>query len=131
MATPFFMGLGVAGCAIAARTALLTAESLKANPEVMRQMGAAAAGFRGMGNAFKMPKVLSQMMGRSTGDLFEATMTRREASQVLGIRCAHAVSPVRFLLCLPCVPAGAECAAWVSAVRGVQNSRSRKRTARL
>ena len=86
MATPFLIGCGVAATAYAARGLLVVAESAKANPEVMRQMGAAAAGFRGMGNAFKLPSFLQQMMSSSTDGGFQATMSRREASQILGIR---------------------------------------------
>lgn len=89
MATPFLIGCGVAAAAYAARGALVVAESAKTNPELMRQLGATAAGFRGMGNAFKMPTFMSQMMGRSTDGGFEAAMSRREASQILGVRCAH------------------------------------------
>ena len=85
MASAFFVGLGVAGAAMVTKHGLKAAEGLRSNPEVMRQLNAAAAGFRAMPNAVKMPEVLSQMMGRSTTSGFEATMSRREASQILGI----------------------------------------------
>lgn len=88
MATPFLIGCGVAAAAYAARGALVAAEHMQGNPEVRRQLGAAAAGFRGMGNAFKMPSFMAQAMGRASDGGFEATMTRREASQILGIRYA-------------------------------------------
>ena len=93
MATPFLIGCGVAAAAYAARGALVAAQSVKANPEVMRQFTAAAAGFRGMGNAFKMPAFMSQMMAKATDGGFAATMSRREASQILGIRCARVCAP--------------------------------------
>jgi hypothetical protein len=88
MATPFLIGCGVAAAAYAARGALMVAESAKANPELKRQLGAAAAGFRGMGHAFKVPDFVTQAMGRSTDGGFEATMSRNEAGKILGIRCA-------------------------------------------
>eukprot|EP00900_Chrysochromulina_parva_P003323 jgi/Chrpa1/12992/Chrysochromulina_OHIO_Genome00007989-RA len=85
MATPFLIGCGVAAAAYAARGALMVAESAKANPELKRQLGAAAAGFRGMGHAFKVPDFVTQAMGRSTDGGFEATMSRNEAGKILGI----------------------------------------------
>ena len=88
MTTPFLIGCGVAAAAYAARGALMVAESAKANPELKRQLGAAAAGFRGMGHAFKVPDFVTQAMGRSTDGGFEATMSRNEAGKILGIRCA-------------------------------------------
>ena len=45
MATPFLVGLGVAGAAMAAKHGLKVAESLASNPEAMKTMGAAGAGF--------------------------------------------------------------------------------------
>ena len=85
MASAFLAGLGVAGAAMGAKHGLKAAEGFRSNPEVMRQLNAAAAGFRAMPNAIKMPEVLSQMMGRSTASGFEATMSRREAAHILGI----------------------------------------------
>ena len=47
-------------------------------------MNAAAAGFRGMGNAFPSWAQLMAMSGKGAG--FESTMSRREAAAILGIR---------------------------------------------
>jgi DnaJ family protein C protein 19 len=81
----FLAGCGVAAAAMVTKYGLQAAQNLKSNPEVARQLGAAAAGFRGMGNAFRMPAALSQFFGGSTAGGFEATMSRREAGQILGI----------------------------------------------
>ena len=80
---PFLVGLGVAAAAMTARAGLEAAKHVRGNPELMRQANAAAAGFRGMANAFP---TLSQLMAAGKGGGFEATMTRREAAQILGIR---------------------------------------------
>jgi DnaJ family protein C protein 19 len=85
MATPFLTGLGVAGVAMGAKYALRAAEALKSNPEAVKQMGAAAAGFHGMRNAFRVPQVISQMFGGSAAGGFDATMTKREAALILGV----------------------------------------------
>jgi len=82
MVAPFIAGLGVAGAAMAAKYGIQAFQTAKSNPEVMRQMGAAAAGFRGMGNAF--PSISSMLRGNVKGG-FEAKMTRGEAAQILGI----------------------------------------------
>jgi len=81
MATPFIVGLGVAAAATAARAAIPAVEALRTNPEVKRQFGAAAAGFGGMRSAFRMPAIF----GGSGAGGFEATMSRREASQILDV----------------------------------------------
>ena len=80
---PLLVGIGVAAVAMGARGALEAAKVVRANPELSRQAMAAAAGFRGMANAFP---TLSQMMAAGRGAGFEATMSRREAAQILGIR---------------------------------------------
>ena len=83
MVYPFLVGLGVAAAAMTARGALEAAKHIRHSPELMRQVNAAAAGFRGMSNAFPS---LSQLMNAGKGAGFEATMSRREAAQILGIR---------------------------------------------
>ena len=80
---PFLVGLGVAAVAMTARAGIETFKHAKGNPELLRQMNAAAAGFRGMQNAFPS---LSQLFSSSKGGGFEATMSRREAAAILGIR---------------------------------------------
>ena len=82
MVYPLVVGVGVAAAAMAARGALHVAEVARTNPELQRQLGAAAAGFRGMGNA--IPSLASIFSRGATG--FEATMSRREAAQILGVR---------------------------------------------
>ena len=84
MATPFIVGCSVAAVAYGARAALPVVQQLRSNPEVARQLGAAAAGFRGMGNAFQ-PTMLLRMMGRDTGGGFDAAMSRGEASKILEV----------------------------------------------
>ena len=84
MVYPFVVGVGVAAAAMAARGALHVVEVAKTNPELQRQMMAAAAGFRGMSNAIPS---LSAIFSRGAAG-FDATMSRREAAQILGIRCA-------------------------------------------
>jgi DnaJ family protein C protein 19 len=83
MVYPLLAGLGVAAVAMTARAGLEAAKHIKHNPELMRQANAAAAGFRGMANAFP---TLSQLMSAGKGGGFEATMTRREAAAILCIR---------------------------------------------
>jgi DnaJ family protein C protein 19 len=83
MVYPFFVGLGVAAVAVTARAGLEAAKHAKGNPELMRQMNAAAAGFRGMANAFPSLQELMRA-GRPGG--FEATMSRSEAAKILGVR---------------------------------------------
>ena len=83
MVYPFIAGVGVAAVALAARAGLQAVEAAKANPEVMRQMGAAAAGFRGMSNAFP---TLQELMRAGRPGGFEATMSRSEAAKILGVR---------------------------------------------
>ena len=80
---PLLVGIGVAAVAMTARAGLEAAKHVKTNPELSRQAMAAAAGFRGMANAFP---TLSQMMSAGKGSGFEATMSRREAAAILGIR---------------------------------------------
>ena len=90
MATPFLVGLGVAGAAMAAKHGLKVAESLASNPEAMKTMGAAGAGFRAMGAKLN-PANLSEKLGalfpkgKHAGG-FDGTMTRREAALILGVR---------------------------------------------
>ena len=81
---PLLVGIGVAAVAMGARGVLEVAKHAKSNPELLRQMNAAAAGFRGMGNAFPSWAQLMAMSGKGAG--FESTMSRREAAAILGIR---------------------------------------------
>ena len=83
MVYPLLVGIGVAAVAMTARAGLEAAKHVKHSPELSRQAYAAAAGFRGMANAFPS---LSQMMAGSKGAGFDATMSRREAAAILGIR---------------------------------------------
>jgi hypothetical protein len=84
MTSPFIMGLGVASAAMIARGALALGKQAKANPEFMRQAGAAAEGFKGMKGAFKVPSFL-----RGSAEAgFDTTMSRGEAAKILGIRRA-------------------------------------------
>ena len=80
---PLLVGVGVAAAAMTARGALEAAKVVRQNPELLRQANAAAAGFRGMANAFP---TLSQLMSAGKGAGFEATMSRREAASILGVR---------------------------------------------
>ena len=80
---PLLVGVGVAAAAMTARRALEAAKVVRQNPELLRQANAAAAGFRGMANAFP---TLSQLMSAGKGAGFEATMSRREAASILGVR---------------------------------------------
>ena len=90
MATPFLVGRGGAGAAMAAKHGLKVAESLASNPEAMKTMGAAGAGFRAMGAKLN-PANLSEKLGalfpkgKHAGG-FDATMNRREAALILGVR---------------------------------------------
>ena len=89
MATPFLMGLGVASAAMVARMGLVAAERMAANPEYMKQAGAAAAGVKGMGNVFrKIPETigLGNLFAAETATGFNATMNRTEAAKILGVR---------------------------------------------
>lgn len=90
MASALFAGIGVAGVAMGAKYALRAAEHISANPAYMKQAGAAAAGFKGMGNAFKMPAALQGFFKGGSGAGFEATMSRREAAQIL---CCKETAP--------------------------------------
>ena len=83
MVYPFLVGVGVAAVAMTARAGLEAAKHARSNPELMLQLNAVAAGFRGMRNAFPG---LSQMMASSKLSGFEATMSRREAASILNIR---------------------------------------------
>lgn len=83
MVYPLLVGLGVAAAAMTAKAGLNAAKNMKGNPELMRQANAAAAGFRGMANAFPS---LSQLMSAGKGSGFDATMSRREAAAILGVR---------------------------------------------
>lgn len=86
MASAFLVGLGVAGSAMVVKHGLRAAEHMSSNPEAMRQLTAIACGFRGMKNVFRMPAALQAMMGRgAVKGGFNATMSRHEASQILGI----------------------------------------------
>lgn len=82
------MGCGVAACAYAARGALVMGERLAKNPETMKNMQAAAAGFRAVGDKFRLSSVMDRVNEMRGGSAcgFEANMSRREASQILGIR---------------------------------------------
>ena len=87
MATPFIAGLAVAGVAMGARGGLALVQKIKANPDALRQATAAAAGVKGMGSVFKkLPGMGSFMPGFAGLKGFEATMTRGEASKVLGLK---------------------------------------------
>eukprot|EP00966_Prymnesium_polylepis_P128290 2967097-Prymnesium_polylepis.3 len=92
MATPFLMGLGVAGAAMAARAGLIAVERVAANPEYLKQAGAAAAGVRGMGGVFKnLPNQmgLGGMFASESSTGFNSVMNRTEAAKILGVRCAQ------------------------------------------
>eukprot|EP00967_Tisochrysis_lutea_P005310 scaffold6344_cov27-Tisochrysis_lutea.AAC.2 len=85
-ATPFLVGCGVAAAAYAARGAILVGQRLQQNPETMKTAQAAAAGFRAVGDSFRLSAFtdrIAQMRGGSACG-FEATMTRREAAKILG-----------------------------------------------
>ena len=84
MVYPFLVGLGVAGAAMAARAALQGVQHVKSNPELMRQAVAIGAGFRAMPNVF--PQLSQFIRSRGGAGGFEATMSRREAAQILGVR---------------------------------------------
>ena len=84
MVYPFLVGLGVAGAAMAARAALQGVQHVKSNTELMRQAVAIGAGFRAMPNAF--PQLSQFIRSRGGAGGFEATMSRREAASILGIR---------------------------------------------
>mmetsp|Transcript_35493 Transcript_35493/g.60852 ORF Transcript_35493/g.60852 Transcript_35493/m.60852 type:complete len:139 (+) Transcript_35493:67-483(+) len=86
MAGPFVTGLGIAAVAMTARGALQVAEKVRHNPEALKHAQAAAAGMKGMGNVFKNLPGLGSMLGGNAGKGFEATMSRREAAQILGVR---------------------------------------------
>ena len=83
MVYPLLVGMGVAAVAMTARAGLEAAKHAKGNPELMRQMNAAAAGFRGMSNAFP---TLSELMRAGRPGGFEAKMSRSEAAKILGVR---------------------------------------------
>lgn len=89
MATPFLMGLGVAGAAMVARAGLVAAERVAANPEYLKQATAAGAGVRGMGNVFKnIPSKIGfgNLFAGESATGFNATMNRTEAAKILGVR---------------------------------------------
>ena len=85
MVAPLIAGVAIAGAAMAARGALNAAQHVRANPEYMKQATAAAAGFRGVGNVFKLSNYTS-MFAETAG--FESAMSRSEAAKVLGVRFA-------------------------------------------
>lgn len=89
---PILIGFGVAGAAMAARGVLHATQHVRANPEYMKQATAAAAGFKGIGNVFKLSNYTS-MFGETAG--FEATMSRSEAAKILGVRFAHPLPHTR------------------------------------
>ena len=75
-----------------AKYGLKAVQKLSANPESMQQMQAAAAGFRAVGSKFRVPNLKNMPFMRGAGASgFEPTMTRREAAQILGIRCVGRV----------------------------------------
>jgi len=87
-ATPFLVGCGVAAVAYAARGALVVGQRLQQNPETMKTAQAAAAGFRAVGDRFRMSAItdrIAQMRGGAACG-FEASMSRREAAQILGVQ---------------------------------------------
>ncbi|EOD12452.1 DNAJ domain-containing protein [Emiliania huxleyi CCMP1516] len=63
-------------------------ERLAKNPETMKNMQAAAAGFRAVGDKFRLSSLMDRVNEMRGGSAcgFEANMSRREASQILGIR---------------------------------------------
>eukprot|EP00965_Chrysotila_dentata_P244977 6206280-Pleurochrysis_carterae.AAC.1 len=89
--TPLLAGLGVAGAAYAVKGALHIGQRIKANPEIAKNMNAAAAGARAVGQRFKLSAITEQFAfvrgPHAVG--FDATMNRREAAQILGIRRAR------------------------------------------
>ena len=83
---PLLAGLGVAGAVYAAKGVLHLARRLQSNPEALRQMGAAAAGARAVGERFSpsaLREQLSFLKGPSASG-FNAAMNRREAALILG-----------------------------------------------
>ena len=89
MASAFLAGCGVAAVAYAAKGALHVAERVKANPEAMKNMGAAAEGARAVASKLGPEEVQSILHSFRKGAAaagFDAKMSRREAAQILGIR---------------------------------------------
>jgi len=88
MATPFFVGCGVAAGAMALRGALHLAQHVKV-PNMASNMGAAAPNWQAASAAAQKLYVdaASRLKGGSPGG-FEKQMTRREAASILGIKCA-------------------------------------------
>ena len=89
-ATPFLVGLGVAGAAYAAKGAIHVAQKLQANPETYKTMQAAGAGFRAVGEKMSLSNLTSNLsfLKGAKGAGFDAQMNRREAALILGIRYA-------------------------------------------
>eukprot|EP00308_Calcidiscus_leptoporus_P025909 CAMPEP_0119399602 /NCGR_PEP_ID=MMETSP1334-20130426/141438_1 /TAXON_ID=127549 /ORGANISM="Calcidiscus leptoporus, Strain RCC1130" /LENGTH=141 /DNA_ID=CAMNT_0007423497 /DNA_START=398 /DNA_END=823 /DNA_ORIENTATION=- len=85
---PLLAGIGVAGVAYAAKGALHVSQRLRANPEAVKNLNAAAAGARAVGERFSLSSLREQfafMKGPSALG-FDAVMNRREAAQILGVR---------------------------------------------
>ena len=130
-ATPFLVGLGVAGTAMVAKYGLKAVQKLSANPESMQQMQAAAAGFRAVGSKFRVPNLKNMPFMRGAGASgFEPTMTRREAAQILGIRCVRRVICGHARAAPPCHARPTQRRACVRTVKEQTRRRSRRRTER-
>tara|TARA_B110001452_G_scaffold227314_1_gene202141 strand:+ start:65 stop:484 length:420 start_codon:yes stop_codon:yes gene_type:complete len=86
MASAFLAGCGVAAGAYALKGAINVGKQLQANPEAAKQIGALGAGIRGMGNAFKVPDFVANVLSnRKHAGGFDAAINRREAGLILGI----------------------------------------------
>lgn len=87
-ATPFLIGCGVAAAAYATRGALTVGQMLAENPNTAKTAQAAAAGFRAVGNRFKLSSIAEQVAvmrgGAAVG--FDASMSRSEAAKILGLK---------------------------------------------
>mmetsp|Transcript_20234 Transcript_20234/g.54466 ORF Transcript_20234/g.54466 Transcript_20234/m.54466 type:complete len:137 (+) Transcript_20234:40-450(+) len=95
MATPFFVGCGVAAGAMALRGALHLAQHVKV-PNMASNMGAAAPNWQAASAAAQKLYVdaASRLKGGSPGG-FEKQMTRREAASILGIKESAAKNEVK------------------------------------